>query len=517
MASSVEVTPSPEDMKTEPPPPGSGAPGAGTRRMLGLALGPLILVLMLILPIPEGMTDVGWRTAAVGVLMATWWVTEAIPIPGTALIPLVLFPMLGIASMRDAATPYANSTIFLFLGGFVLALAMERWGVHRRVALSVVRAIGVKPHTVVLGIMVATAFLSMWVSNTATAVMMLPIGLSIVQLVRPDAEYGQGAPMDFNFATCLMLGIGYSASIGGLGTLIGTPPNALLAGFMSEAYGMEIGFAQWMLVGVPLVVVTLPLAWIVLTRFVFPIQIKEIPGGRAAIDREYRKLGIITRPEKWVIAVFVLTAGLWISRPALVHLVPGLDDGGIAILAAILLFAIPIDRRGSDFVMTWEAAEKLPWGVLVLFGGGLSLADAVQKSGLAEWLATAISTVPIPTVGMVLLIIVVIMFLTEFTSNTATAAAFLPLVGSIAVGFGENPLLMTIPAALAASCAFMMPVATPPNAVVYGSGYVTILQMVRGGFWLNTSFVVAILILTYTLVLAVFGVTPGEVPAWAVS
>ena len=498
----------------DPTPPTVGS--LGVRQRIGLVLGPLALVALLLLPAPEGMSAEAWKTTAVGALMAIWWVCESIPIPATALVPLVLFAPLGILPMTGAAAPYANPIIFLFLGGFVIALAMERWNLHRRIALAVVRIMGVQPHRLVLGFMAATAFLSMWVSNTATAVMMLPIALSVILLVRPDADYGAGNPVDFNFALNLMLGVAYGASIGGLGTLIGTPPNALLAGFMLETYGVQIGFAQWMLVGVPLVVVTLPVTWFLLTRVIYPIQIREIPGGEQAIEREYAKLGPISSAEKRVAVVFVATALLWVFRPVLENAaIPGLDDTVIAIAAALALFLIPAGSARPGALVDWETAEKLPWGVLLLFGGGLALADAVQKTGLARWIGTNVGALGWSTLAMVVVVTVIIIFLTELTSNTATAAAFLPLVASVAVGMGENPFLLAVPAALAASCAFMLPVATPPNAIVFGSGYVTVPQMARAGIWLNILFVFAITALVYTLVFAAFGVQPGVLPDWA--
>jgi solute carrier family 13 (sodium-dependent dicarboxylate transporter), member 2/3/5 len=497
------------------PLPTTGSTSAlSSRQRIGLVLGPVVLVVMLLSPAPADMTLAAWRTAAVGALMATWWVTEALPIPVTALIPLILFAPLGILGMGQAAAPYSNPIIFLFLGGFVIALAMERWNLHRRIALAVVRAMGVNPPTLVFSFMAATAFLSMWVSNTATAVMMLPIGLSVIRLVRPDEQYGEDRPVDFNFAIALMLGIAYAASIGGLATLIGTPPNALLAGFMLESYGFEIGFAQWMLVGLPLAALTLPIGWLVLTKLVYPLEIREIPGGRETIERAYRELGPISRPEKAVAVVFTATAFLWITRPLLTGLIPGLHDTAIAVGAAVVLFMIPAGE-GRGFIMDWRTAERLPWGVLILFGGGLSLAEAVRTSGLAETIGGAVAGIGLPILLMVMVITLVIILLTELTSNTATAAAFLPLVASMAVGLGQNPLLLAVPAALGASCAFMMPVATPPNAIVFGSGYVSIPQMVRAGWWLNMIFLVAITIVTYTLLLLAFGVELGTVPLWA--
>lgn len=486
------------------------------RRRAGLFAGPAIFLLVLALPAPAGMGEAAWRTAAVGLLMAVWWVTEAIPIPATALLPIVLFPILGVVTVGEAAAPYASPIIFLFLGGFIIALAMQRWDLHRRIALSVVAALGTQPRRLVLGFMLATAFLSMWVSNTATAVMMMPIGLSVIGLVAPKGDPAAPLPGQLNFGTALMLGIAYAASIGGLATLIGTPPNALLAGFLETSYGYEIGFAQWMTVGLPLTAVSLPLAWWVLTRVAFPIRIREIPGGRSVIREQLLGLGPISAGERRVAVVFALTALAWITRPLTQAVIPGLSDAGIAMAAAVALFVIPVDWRRGVFTMTWEDTAQLPWGVLLLFGGGLSLAAAVTATGLAEWIGTALSGLDAwPTLVLVVAVTAVIVFLTELTSNIATAAAFLPVVAPLAVALGENPLLLVVPAALGASCAFMLPVATPPNAIVYGSGYITIPQMARAGILLNLLFIGLITALAYTVMMAAFGVEIGSVPAWA--
>ncbi|MFW5947313.1 MAG: SLC13 family permease [Gemmatimonadota bacterium] len=517
-----------------------------TRRIAGLLGGPGLFAALLLVPPPAGMSDAAWHTAAVGLLMAVWWVTEALPIPATALLPLALFPLLDVGPIGDAAAPYAHPIIFLFMGGFMIARAMERWGLHHRIALGVVAAVGTRPHRIVLGFMTATAFLSLWVSNTATAVMMMPIGLSVIGLVAPPPGTGPDAttpsrdraaahhvagtpafpaatgstpddlPGQLNFGTALMLGIAYAASIGGLGTLIGTPPNALLAGFLQTTYDFEIGFARWMLVGVPLAATALPLVWLYLTRAAFPIRIREIPGGRAMIRRQLAELGPVSAGEWRVGLVFAATALAWITRPLLDDIVPGLSDAGIAMLAALALFLIPVDRRAGTFTLDWESVRGLPWGVLILFGGGLSLAAAVTATGLAEWIGNALATLDTwPTVLLVAGVTTVIVFLTELTSNTATAAAFLPILGPLAVALGENPLLLAVPAALGASCAFMMPVATPPNAIVYGSGYVTIPRMARAGLALNLLFILLITALAYTVLLAALGVHPGVVPAWA--
>ena len=481
------------------------------RQRLGFIGGPVLLVVLLLLDPPSGLDGSAWRTAAVGLFMATWWITEAVPIPATALLPLVLFPLLDIQSIGDTAAPYANPVIFLFLGGFVIALAMQRHGLHRRIALGVVRRMGVKPTVLVFGFMVATAFVSMWVSNTATAVMMLPIGLSVIQLVQPDA--GEG-PMQFNFAIALMLGIAYGASIGGLATLIGTPPNALLAAFMLQTYGVEIGFAQWLIVGLPLVVIALPLTWLLLVRFVYPIRVREIPGGAATIDAEHAQLGKISRAEQRVAVIFCVTAVLWIVRPLLDDRLSGLSDTTIAMAAALATFLIP--AGDGERLMDWDAAERLPWGVLLLFGGGLALAGAIADTGLAAWIGVQLGALDAwPTWLLLLLVTAVVIFLTELTSNTATAAAFLPIVASLAIGVGVNPLLFVVPAALAASCAFMLPVATPPNAIVYGSGYVTVPQMARAGVWLNILFTVLITLIAYTLAIIAFDIDPAMLPEWA--
>lgn len=497
-------------MVAESPDPARSLP---FRRRLGLVAGPVLFLVVLLLPAPAGMMAPAWSTAAVGILMAVWWVTEAIPIAATALLPLVLFPVLGVGGIGDAAAPYANPIIFLFFGGFLIAVAMQRWGLHRRIALHVVGAVGTEPTRLVLGFMLATGFLSMWVSNTATAVMMMPIGLSVIELVVRRKE--DGSLPQLNFGTALMLGIAYSASIGGLATLVGTPPNAFMAGFMNEAYGVEIGFAQWMVVGVPLVVVALPATWWLLTHAILPIALREIPGGRAMIRDELSALGAVSPAERRVAAVFTLTALAWMTRPLTDAWVPGLSDAGIAMAAALVLFLLPIGR--GEFVLDWDSVERgVPWGVLLLFGGGLSLAGAVSRTGLAEWIGTALSGLSaMPTLLLVAAIVAVVVFLTELTSNIATTAAFLPVLGSLAVGLGENPFLFVIPAALAASCAFMLPVATPPNAIVYGSGYITIPQMSRAGLWLNLVFIAGITALTYTLVFWVFDVRPGVMPPWA--
>jgi sodium-dependent dicarboxylate transporter 2/3/5 len=446
-----------------------------------------LFALALSLPPPDGMSPAAWRVAAVAVLMAIWWVSEALPVPVTALAPVVTFPLLDIAPIGAAAAPYANPLIFLFLGGFMIALALERWNLHRRIALNILCRFGARPSALVAGFLVASASLSMWVSNTATAVMMLPVGLSVIGLLHRDGVAALSPEEDRNFAVALLLGIAYGASIGGLGTLIGTPPNAFLAAYMAKTYGISVGFGQWMLLGVPLVMVMLPLAWLVLTRLAFPV-------GRAAIEGADR---------------------VWIARPAINSAVPALplSDPIIALLGAFALFTTPSDLRRGEFLLNWDWARRLPWDVLILFGGGLSLASAIGGSGLAEWISHAMAAgTGWPLFAIVLLFAVVVVFLTEITSNTATAAVFLPLAASFALSIGVNPFLLMVPVALAASCAFMMPVATPPNAIVFGSGKVTIPQMVRAGILLNLAAILLIMLVAYSLVLLVFAEGPNILP-----
>ncbi|HVT44427.1 MAG TPA: DASS family sodium-coupled anion symporter [Thermoanaerobaculia bacterium] len=445
----------------------------------GLATGLVLFTAMLLADAPAGLPLQAWRTAACMVLMATWWITEAIPIPATALLPLALFPLLGVATIGNAASPYANPVIFLFLGGFVIARALERCGLHRRIALTVVGAVGTKRSRIIGGFMLATALLSMWVSNTATVVMMLPMALSVIAIAERDAP-------DPQLAVASLLGIAYAANIGGMGTLIGTPPNALLAGYMSETWHVEIGFGRWMLLGVPLVAISLPLVWLLLVNVLHPQRPGELAGGAAMIRDEIEKLGRLSSAEKIVGGITLVVAMAWITRPILERSLPGLSDAGIAIAGALLLFIVPVRWRPRDVALEWKDAESLPWSVLILFGGGLSLAAAIQETGLAGAIGGGMSglrTVP-PLVALIVVTAVVV-FLTELTSNTATAAALVPIVAAAAAGFGQDPLTFALPVALAASCAFMLPVATPPNAVVYGSGRMTIRQMATAGLWVN--------------------------------
>jgi sodium-dependent dicarboxylate transporter 2/3/5 len=457
---------------------------------IGLVLGLLLFVLALVTPPPEGLSVEGWRTAAVALLMASWWMSEAIPIEATGLLPLGLFPVLGILDAPSAAEPYANELIFLFMGGFFIAVTMQRWGLHKRIALAIMARVGTSPNRLVLGFMLATAFLSMWISNTATAAMMLPIGIAVGEMFRPRDQQGR-----YEFGIALMLGIAYAASIGGISTLIGTPPNAVLAGAASEILDIQIGFVQWMGIGLPIALIMLPLTWWLLTHWLYPPG--DLKGDAAAIiAAERTKLGVPGRGEKLTAAVFALTALAWVLRsektfgamtlPGLQTVFPAIRDSTIAILAAIVLFILPVDWRQGEFALNWQTARRIPWGVLVLFGGGLSLARAMEQSGLAVWIGGAVGSLEaVPMIVLVLTVATLVVFLTELTSNVATTSMAMPVMAGAAVGLGIEPLILMATAALAASMAFMLPAATPPNAIVFGSGYLNVPQMSRAGFLLN--------------------------------
>lgn len=498
-----------------------------TRQKFGLALGPLLFVIMLVMPTPAGMEPIAQKMAAVACLMATWWMTEAIPIPATSLIPIALFPLMGIMHTKKAAAPYASHLIFLFMGGFIIALAMQRWNLHRRIAMNIVKIVGFSPSRLIFGFMVATAVLSAFVSNTATTVMMMPIGLAIItHVVTEGRKEGLDKDIDFSpekfaFGLNLMLGIAYAASIGGVATLIGTPPNTVLAGYLQKTYGYEITFADWMKVGVPLVAIFLPLCWLWLTRIANPMKLKKVPGGRDLIDSELKQMGSLSTGERWTALVFCFTALGWIFRKKIGFMFPDpklITDAAIAMTGALVLFLIPINFKKNIFVMDWKWASKMPWGVLILFGGGLSMAGGFKATGLATWIGSQVGLLDnAPILVLVIAVATLIIFLTELTSNTATSAMVMPILSAVAIGLGQSPLLLVVPAAIAASCAFMLPVATPPNAIVFGSGYVTIPQMVKSGFGLNVIGIVITVAITYLIVFPTFGVEVGVIPEWAMA
>lgn len=469
------------------------------RQPTALLAGPAAMLCTLLIAPPTGMTAAAWLTTGLAAWLAIWWISEVVAISVTALLPLIVAPLFGIDSLKTVAAPYAHPLIFLFLGGFVLSIAMERWSLHKRIALRTMLLVGNKPSQQIAGMMAITAFLSMWMSNTATAVMMLPIALSVISMKgNSNAEQP--------FAKALLLSIAYAASIGGLATLIGTPPNALLAAYLNETYQLTIGFAQWMLLGVPLSLSLLLLCWLWLTKLHFRLDSQsQSSDNSSAFRQQLAALGTMQTAEKTVLVVFVLTALCWVFRPLLSSLsgLP-LDDTVIALTAAVALFILPSGNAGQA-VLQWQDTEKLPWGVLLLFGGGLSLAGLISSSGLADYISLQVSAFSdLPLWAMVLLVTTLIIFLTEITSNTATAAGFLPLLGPIALAASGSPLSLTLAAAIAASCAFMMPVATPPNAIVFSSGSLKIKDMATAGLVLNLFAIVIICLLTLTLARRVF-------------
>jgi len=472
----------------------------GAYQDIGLLLGPVIFVSMMLLGnMQTTMEPAAWRVAAVGIWMAIWWATEALPVPVTAFLPIVTFPFLGISSLAEATSAYANPIIYLFLGAFILALAVERWNLHKRIALAILSYTGTDGRRLIGGFMVVAALLSMWMTNTSTTMMLMPIALSVAKVIA-DNNTHLNPKQTKSFQTAMLLGLAYAATIGGLATLVGTPPNALLAAFLSENYDIKITFASWMLVGVPVMLCMLPLAWYSLTRWSFTIDIPANPAVNQHLNKLRNELGPMTKAEKRVAVLFSLVVLFWIARRPISTLL-GIDfltDTGIVMTAALLLFLLPSGDTSQPQLMIWHDVNRLPWGVLILFGGGLSLAAAVSSTGLATWLGGNLTY--LDTFGIFALIIAatgLVIFLTELTSNVATAATFLPVVAAVAIELGVSPLLLCVPITLAASCAFMLPVATPPNAIVFASGVVSIPQMIRAGLILN---IVGMVLLSFVAV-----------------
>ncbi|MDQ0481810.1 SLC13 family permease [Guptibacillus hwajinpoensis] len=485
------------------------------RKLTGLLLGPALFLCIMIFFDPSGLSDAGLAILASTVWIATWWITEAIPIPATSLLPLILFPLTGGLEGDLTASAYGDNTIFLFMGGFLIALSMQKWNLHKRIALVIISAIGTSTERIVLGFMVATGFLSMWISNTATSMMMVPIGLAVIYQVSEqlDLDTEEGVPR-FNFGKAIMLGIAYSASIGGLATLIGTPPNTIFAAVVNELYGIEISFARWMMFGVPLMLLLLFGCWYYLVKMAFPMKIKELPGGKEVIKKEKRDLGSMSAEEKVILAVFSLTALAWISRSfVLSELNPNINDTVIAMTAALILFLVPAPSKKGDFLLDWQTAKGLPWGILLLFGAGLAIASGFQESGLAQWIGDQLTILAgIHLFVILLLVTALVIFLTEITSNTATATMMFPIMASLSSAISVHPYALMIGAGIAASCAFMLPVATPPNAVVFGSGYLTIPDMAKAGFWLNVTSIVIITLAIYFYMPIVWGIDLTQFP-----
>ncbi|MCG3121465.1 MAG: Sodium-dependent dicarboxylate transporter SdcS [bacterium] len=529
-----------------PPHSDSGFDAAGPefslRRKIGFLLGLPFFLFLLWPALTPGLSEAGRRLLATSGLMAFWWITEALPIPATALLPMCLYPLLGILPMAEVTKNYGDENVFLFLGGFFIAMAMQKWNLHRRLALHIVRRIGTAPRRLVLGFMCATGFISMWISNTATTMMMYPIALAVILQLAPEQAACDEQLAASNFRTCMMLAIAYAASIGGLGTLIGTPPNLIFVSATAKLFPQapHVNFLQWLTFGVPLVLLFIPITWLVLTRGLFPITENLFTGGRDLIEAEIKKLGRMSNGERGVLAVFLLTALAWIFRLNLnlgFATIPGwasqlsiedkVSDATIAMIAGTILFVIPTSlprfssktiqwKGGGEFLLDWGTAMKIPWGILLLFGGGIAMSAGFKSTGLSIWLGERLAGLgDWPPLAMIIAVCTLVTFLTEVTSNTATATIFMPIMAATAQALQLHPFLLMIPAALSASCAFMMPVATPPNAIVFASGYITVPQMTRAGIGLNVIGVLLITVLVYLLMMPVFGIDQQAFPAWA--
>jgi sodium-dependent dicarboxylate transporter 2/3/5 len=469
-----------------------------TPKNIGLVSGPLAFILILLFFHPEGLNPRANAILASTIWIAIWWVTEAIPIAVTALLPIILFPLTGGLGLSDTTASFGHKYVFLYVGGFIIAIAIQKWNLHKRIALNIINLIGTNVVNIILGFMVATAFMSMWISNTATAVMMLPIAIAIVGQLKDDPNTIEKENLIFGKA--LMLGIAYSASIGGLSTLIGTPPNLVLAGVVEETFGYEITFTQWFKFGFPISVVLLFLCWKYLTSFAFKFKQKSFPGGRAEISKQLKSLGQISYEEKLVAGVFTLTAFAWMSRSFLLEsIIPGIDDTIIGLIGAIVIFLLPTKNKERRLI-NWDEAVKLPWGILLLFGGGMALAAGFKDSGLALWIGSQMTLLDgVSLFLLVFILIAVVNFLTEITSNLATTAMLLPILYPMAIIIDVHPFILMVAATVAATCAFMLPVATPPNAVVFGSGYLRIPDMVRVGIWMNLLSIILLTLFVYFL------------------
>ncbi len=492
---------------TKPANPLESAPNLRPAQHVGLVLGALIAGGLLLFGPPAGVGQDAWTVAALVALMACWWVTEALPIPVTSLLPMVVLPLAGITSMREAASPYASPIVMLLLGGFIIAKSIERWNLHERIALNIVVRAGSRPAMLVGGFMAAAAFLSMWISNSATTIMLTPIAMSVAAAVLgPDKA--KGAP----FTLALLLGLAYASSIGGLGTPVGTPTNLIIIGFLADLTGREISFAEWMSIGIPATLIMVPAAWFVVTKLAFRLETPHAEEGLDTLKAALAKLGRMSTAERRVLIVFACIAVAWIIRKPLnaleiggIQLFAGLSDPLIAIAGAILFFIVPAGPLKDTKLLDWPTAQNIPWGVILLFGGGLSLASAITSSGLAAWLGNELSAVATLSPLLVILVLTAfVIFATEISSNVATASAIMPVIGAIAVATGSDPVSLSIPVAMAASCAFMLPMATGPNAIIFASGQVSIANMARAGIRLNLIGVLLLTALSYLLVPVLF-------------
>ena len=481
-----------------------------SKKIVAGIAGPLFFFLILNFFHPEGLSEQANAILASTAWIAIWWIFEVTHIAITSLLPIILFPLVGGLDLKTTTAAYGHKYIFLYMGGFILAIAIEKWNLHKRIALNIIKLLGAGIPRIILGFMLATAFMSMWISNTATTVMMLPIGLAIIIQLKdhPDTEENE----NLLFGKALMLAIAYSASIGGMATLFGTPPNLVLAGVVEEVYNIEISFAQWIKFGFPISMLLLFLCWIYLTRFAFKFRMTEFPGGKEEISRLLKSLGNWGREEKWIFIIFLFTATSLIFRQWIQNFVPAIDDTIIALVAAFFIFLLPSTKKGES-LLAWSDAVKMPWGVLILFGGGMALATGFSQSGLAEWIGTQFNSLNgLHLLALVLILITAVNFLTEITSNLATTAMLLPILAPMALSIDVHPFILLVSATVAASCAFMLPVATPPNAIVFGSGYLKIPDMVKTGIWMNLLSIIILTLMVYFVLGVLWGFDPTVFP-----
>ena len=482
------------------------------KNILGLILGPILFLVIMIFVDAEGLSFEAKCILASTAWMAIWWVTECVPISVTALLPIVLFPLTGGMDLATTTAAYGHKLVFLFVGGFLIALAIEKWHLHKRLALNIIMVTGSNKSRVILGFMLATAFLSMWISNTATSIMILPVGLAIISQLKDDPKTVENE--NEVFGKSLMIAIAYSASIGGMATLIGTPPNMVLAGVVEESYGIKLNMFDWMKFGVPLSSFLLFVCWLYLTKIAFKFKNEEFSAGKEEILRQINKLGKFSNEEIKVLIVFTLTALGWIFRGSIETIFPMIDDTIIAIFFAVTLFIIPTkNQKTNTTLLVWNDTVKLPWGILILFGGGMAIASAFGKSGLALWIADLLQNLNDVSLFLIILIIVTsINLLTEVTSNMATTAMLLPVLVTIALAIDVHPYFLLVAATLAASCAFMLPISTPPNAVVFGSGFLKIEDMFKKGVWMNLISIITITLVVYYTLPYVFEMTAELLP-----
>ena len=481
------------------------------KKKIGLILGPLAFVVFLIFGQFEGLSNSGQSILASTLWIAIWWVTEAIPIAATALLPIILFPLSEGMELPTTTESYGHKYVFLYLGGFLIAIGIEKWNLHKRIAINIISFIGTDVRKVILGFMIATAFLSMWISNTATSVMMLPIGVAIIKQLKDNPASLENENTIFGKA--LMLGVAYSASIGGIATLIGTPPNLVMAGVISEIYNYEITFFKWFIFGFPISILLLFFCWYYITRVAYVFHQREFPGGRSEINRLKNDLGPISYEEKIIAIIFALAGLSWITRSFFLQsILPVIDDTIIAISFGLILFLIP-SKAKTNTLLNWKDTIQLPWGVIILFGGGMAIAKAFEISGLAIWLGELMTTLnALPFFILIIFLIAAVNFLTEITSNLATTAMILPVLASLAFEIGVHPFGIMIGAAVAASCAFMLPVATPPNAIVFGSGYLKIPDMVSRGIVLNIFSIILIAVMVYFILPLLWDINLNNFP-----